>query len=231
MADTISFLVDKQDSFEIVRDQIAVLINENQAAQVILAAAEPDPSLWKLRVYTERANPWELFIEDPADFSPIVNVWYESGSFDESKGDTIERQAHAGIFNVDVYAWAQSQGDGAGGHLPGDREAAFTAQRGARLVRNFIMASENAYLQLRAIDGPTGPGVWQRWLQSVTSFQPDQQNEAAHQVIAIRLAFRVEFNEFSPQAVTDDLELVSVDIHRASDGKLIAEADYDVSTP
>ena len=230
MVDVLATLIDKQDNFEIVRDQIAVLINDNQAAQVILAAAEPDPSLWKLRVFTERANPWEQFLNDPAaDTSPIVNVWYENGVFDEGKSDVVKRQAHVATFNVDVYGLGVAQSDGAGGQIPGDLTAAETATRGIRLVRNILMASENTYLQLRnAGTDDVGPGVWQRWVQSITSFQPELANEAAHQILGIRLALRVTFNEYSPQAdETDLLELVHVDIRRNSDGMLLADAEYD----
>ena len=217
---TLPALITKQDEFELVRDQIAVIINDNQAAQVILAAGEPDPTLWKLRVFTERANPWELFLNDLSDRSPIVNVWYESGTFDQSKGNTIERQAHAGVFNVDVYGLGVAEDVVAGGHLAGDKEAALAAQRGLRFVRNFLMAGENAYLQKRGV-------IWQRWVQSITAFQPEMSSESSHQVVAMRLALRVEFNEFAPQVVAaDTLNEIGVDIKRQSDGMLIAEADF-----
>ena len=128
-----------------------------------------------------------------------------------------------GIFNVDVYGWGVTQDDGAGGQLPGDREAAFTAQRGYRLCRNILMAAENIYLQMQGL-------VWTRWVQSINEFQQQLGENAAHDVIGMRLGFEVQFNEFAPQVeAAGDLEFVSIDIFRNSDGLLVAEADYDLS--
>jgi hypothetical protein len=231
-------LINKQDGFELVRDRIAVLINDNQANQVALATAvaEPNPELWKLRVYVERSNPWELFTnapeeEDPPDTSPIVNVWFQSGTFDEAKGNAIERQAQQGTFFVDCYGWGISE-EGAGDtHTPGDEAAAKTAQRAVRLCRNILMAAENRYLQFPIVPAQGGRFVWDRWPQSITMFQPQLGEQSSHQVVGARLAMRYGFNEFAPEVVGDVLELLTVDIHRASDGMLIAEADYDYTAP
>lgn len=236
MPTTLPSLIDKQDGFEVLRDQIALILFENQAAQQVLATAGgKDPALWKLRVYTERANPWEEFLNAPEDAnpdkSPIVHVWYESGTFDEARSGAVDRQVHAGIFNVDVYGWGLAAELASGGHLPGDREAALTAQRGARLARNILMAGENTYMQFRGVDNPApAPAVWSRWITSISSFQPEQGGEAAHAIVGVRLALRVEFNEYAPQVEAEDvLEFVAVDIHRQSDGLLVAEVDFDLT--
>lgn len=237
MPTVLTVLIDKQDNFEVIRDQIAVLINTNQAAQVILAAAEPDPSQWKLRVFTERAQPWEQFLNEPEkalalqDLSPIVNVWYENGTFPEAQGDTVNRQAHVATYNIDVYGFGIAQDDGSTGQIPGDLTAVQNATRGIRLVRNILMAAENTYLQLQNKGGAAlGPGVYQRWVQSVTSSQPDLGGESAHSVIGIRLALRVTFNEYSPQVdESNALETVHVDIKRASDGMLLTDVEYDLT--
>ena len=235
MADTLPFLIDKQDGFEIVRDQIGLLLVENQAAQVALAttASKPDPDEWKLRVFLERSNPWEQFTNAPEDAvpdqSPIVNVWYESGSFPTAKGNTIARQDHEGTFNIDVYGWGLATELSGGGHTPGDLDAALIAQRGTRLCRNILLSAQNAYLQLRQNQRPD-VAVGMRWVQSITSFQPEIQNESAHAIVGIRLALRVQFSEFAQQAdETNLLDFIAVDIHRASDGMLIAEADFDLT--
>lgn len=220
MAEVLPALIDKQDSFEIVRDQIAVILNENQAEQQVLAiAASKDEKLWALRVYIERILPYEAFLAAPTDFSPIVNVWYDSGSFDQGSGDVVSKQAHAATFNIDIYGHEEAKDVVAGGFTPGDEGAARTAQRGLRLCRNVLMAGQNVTLQLR-------PLVWQRWPQAITSFQPQLAADAVQRVVGIRLALRVTFNEFAPEITGEVIEEVRVDIHRASDGLLIAEADY-----
>ena len=76
---TIPTLIDKQDTFEIVRDQIAtILVTEIVSQQALAVADGKDPDLWKVRIYTERSNAWEQFLEvPPVDESPICNIWYD----------------------------------------------------------------------------------------------------------------------------------------------------------
>jgi hypothetical protein len=219
---TIATLIDKQDNVEIIRDQIAAILAIESAAQVALAvaAAKPDPDEWKLRVYQERANPWEAFPPKTTDTSPVVNVWWDSSNFDMAASNIIERQKSPAIINIDCYGYGKSAGDGGGGHIAGDQKAAEVAQRAVRLVRNILMAAEYTYLGLRGT-------VWRRWTNSITLFQPQQGNQFVEQVVAGRIAFQVEFNEFSPQVVPETLELLTADIHRAEDGQLIVETDYD----
>lgn len=213
-------LIDKQDTVEIVRDKIALILFEEEANQRALAsAAGKDPELWRLKIYSERSNPWEQYFQDDPDPTPIVNVWIDNGTFPGANGDTIERQAGEFIFNVDCYGYAVSQNNPAGGHIAGDRAAALEAQRAMRLCRNILMSSENAYLQLRGT-------VWQRWPQSITYFQPQRDAQGVQDIVGARLAMRVKFNEFSPQATPETLERVFVDVKRAEDGQIVASADY-----
>ena len=216
-------LIDKQDSFEIVRDQIAAILALEVAAQMALAdAASKDPEAWKLRIFTERSNPWEdwLNLTPETDRSPIVNVWYDTGSFPRAKGDPIKSQANVATYNIDCYGLGVSS-DKTVGHNPGDREAAFEAQRAVRLVRNILMAGENAYLKL---DRKTITAT--RWPQNITSFQPSIGNKPVQNVLAVRFALEVTFNEFSVEETPETLELLSVDVKRTEDGQIIAEADY-----
>ena len=218
-------LIDKLDTFEIVRDQIvAILVIEtaNQMTEATLAGK--DPLDWKLRVFKERSNPWEQFLNDQDDQSPLINVWYDSSGFDPSASNTVERQKTDGMFNIDCYGYGQSEDDIAGGHNPGDRAAALEVQKALRLVRNILMAGENTYLQLRGT-------VWGRWPQSATVFQPQQGERAIQQIVGARLTLRVTFNEFSPQVVAETLELLSVDVIRAEDGEIVVEADYNYPLP
>ena len=224
----IPVLIDKQDTFEAVRDQIAlILATESISQQALAVIALEDPDLWKLNVYTEAANPWERWvnIEDPAaaDLTPIVNVWYDAGTFPMNKGDVVERQAHEATYNIDCYGVGISAADGTG-QIPGDREAAFEAHRTVRLVRNILMAAQNTYLQLRGT-------VWQRWPQSITAFQPQINDQAVQNVVGARFALRVTFNEIAPQYALETLSLVAVDITRAEDGLVLAEADYAYPLP
>ena len=214
-------LIDKQDTFEIVRDKIATILANESASQVALATAalKSDPDYWKLRIFMERSNPWEQFADNPSDTSPIINVWFDNSNFDPSASNVMERQKSDSVFNIDCYGYAKSKDDGGTGHKPGDREAAFEAQKAVRFVRNILMAAEYTYLDLRGI-------VWSRSFRSVTVFQPQLDGRNVQHVIGARLACSAVFNEFSPQVAENILELVSIDILRAENGQILAEADY-----
>lgn len=216
----IESLIDKQDNFEIIRDQIgAILVAEVASQKALATAASKDPSLWNFKVYTERANPWEAYLNDESELTPIVNVWYDSSNYPEATGNTSSRQMAEAVFNIDCYGVANSTDNPLGGHNPGDQEAAFTVQRVIRLVRNILMASEYTYLGLRGV-------VWQRWPQTITMFQPQQDRGNVRPVIAARIGFRVKFNEFSPQISGNMLELISATVTRTDDGQLLLGADY-----
>lgn len=220
----ITTLIDKQDNFEVVRDKVAQILANEVAEQKILAvAAAKDPNDWDMKIFTERSNPWEQFLEDPAPEegrSPIINVWFDSETFPEGVGNTVERQRADGLFNIDCYGYAVSADVVTGGHAPGDKAAAIEAQRAFRLVRNILMAGIYTYLDLRGT-------VASRWPQSAEIFQPEINGRSVQQIVAARMVLRVAYNEFSPQVEPVDLELVLVDVKRNEDGSVVAEADYD----
>lgn len=217
----ISTLIDKLDSFEIIRDEIAAILAAETASQQALAVtASKDPEPWKFQVYAERGNPWEKWTNDLADRSPIVNVWFDSSTYDGKASNVVERQKAEGVFNVDCYALGVAHEDGAG-HAPGDEAAARNVQATARLVRNILMSSEYIYLNLRGV-------VWKRFPQSLTVFQPQGTERASIQVLGARFALSVHFNETSPQYVGENLELISTQVQRAADGALYFDADFVV---
>lgn len=218
----IQLLIDKQDNFEIIRDQVAAILTLESANQQILAAeAAKDPDDWKLNVYTERSNPWDQWVTGSEDQTPIVNVFFDNSTFDGAASNISERQKSETIINIDCYGRGISADIPEGGHVPGDYDAAITVQRAVRLVRNMLMAGEYTYLGLRGL-------VWKRWPVSISSFQPRKiDGQYVEQVIGTRISLKVEFNEFSPQYVGDTLEYIAIEIHRAEDGLIIVEADYD----
>ena len=223
----ISELIDKQDNFEVIRDQIAFILVSEIANQMALAtAAEKDPEDWRLKVYTERSNPWELFSDvkcsDPVP-PPIVNIWYDNSSFDQKAGNVVFRQKSDTVYNIDCYGYGRSSDDGGTGHTAGDKSAALAVQKAIRLVRNILMAAEYTYLDLRGT-------VWQRWPQSITVFQPQIDSRTVQNIVGARVALRVGFNEFSPQINGEELELLSISVTRAEDGEIYLEADYEAET-
>lgn len=217
---TITTLIDKLDTFEIVRDKIALILKTESVSQQALAIlAGKDPTLWELRIFTERSNPWSQFQDDPTNVSPLVNVWFDISNFDLSASNVMERQKSEATFNVDCIGYGKSKDDVSGGHTPGDREAALEVHRCIRLVRNILMASVYTYLDLRGI-------VWSRTFRSIKVFEPQIDSRAVQQIVGARCGLNVIFSEFSPQFEATTLEEVFVDIKRAENGEILVEADY-----
>jgi len=213
-------LIDKFDGFEIIRDQIAAIIKTESVNQEALAvAAGKDPELWKLRVFTERSNPWEEWLNNVTDKSPIINVWFDNSNFNRAAGNVVERQTSDTIYNIDCLGLGVSKDDG-GGHIPGDREAIFVVQRAIRLVRNILMAAENTYLQLRGTVGS-------RWPQSIVAFQPELNGRQGQQVAGARIRLEVAFNEFSPQFEGAPFESILATVKQTDSGEILMEAEYD----
>jgi hypothetical protein len=219
-------LIDKQDSFEIVRDQIAGILAAEVANQMAKAtAAGKDPELWKVRVFVERSQPFEQFIGSngpPTDKSPICNVYYDSGTFPGDKSNTVSRQLHEAVYQLDVYGYGVSSDDpdNENGHIAGDSKAAKEAQRAVRLVRNILMASINTYLQMQG-------EVWGRMPQSITMFQPKMGETPVQNVIGARLTLAVKFSEFSPQIATETLESMAIEIKRKETGEVYVDVEFE----
>jgi len=226
----IQSLVDKQDTFEIVRDQIAAIISAESISQQALAVvAGEDPNLWKLNVYKERSIPWERFLNlDPEtataeEATPIVNVRYGIDTVDEHASDVVEKQKSVGLFYIDCYGYGFAQDDGGTGHIPGDLTAALESQRALRLVRNFLMSSTNTYLQL------TRGVVWKRMPRERQTFQPEKDDDNEARIVASRLELEVWFKELSPQYEGQPLEELIVDYKYDADGAVIASVEFDYS--
>lgn len=220
----IETLIDKFDTVELVRDQIAaILLIESTKQQELAQLAAKDPALWKLRIYTERTSPWDVFIDAPpngkqADASPLVNVCWDSSIDDEKASDPVEYQKVSATFNLDCYGCGVAE-ETADGHNAGDQTASLEASRAARLVRNILMAGQYTYLGMRGVVG-------RRWRASAQAFQPPPDIKPTPHVHAVRVVLKVDFDEFSPQVVPKPLELLTVKVKRAEDGKILFNAHY-----
>lgn len=215
-------LIDGQDNFEVVRDKIGQILAAETVAQVALAAAasKPNPDDWKFHVYLERSNPWEAFRDGKGDLTPIVNVWYDRGQYEEGRSNLHTQQGVTSRFNVDIYAYAPSV-ETAGGHTPGDEATAFLTHRIVRLVRNILMHDKYRWLGMRDI-------VEKRWLASQNVFQPvDASGRPAQRVVAARLALDVDHPEEIDFEDPNTLTVIDIEFRRGEDNKLLAELRFD----
>lgn len=223
-------LIDKQDNFEIVLNQIAaILAAETLAQQVLATAASKDSALWAFDVYLNRYNPVEIFQKDP-EATPIINVWYDTSNFPDNKSDTVGRHLSQTAYNLDIYAGAPSADNPAGGYIRGDEQSSQDLHRIIRLVRNIIMHPDNTYLQLSQVVGSRSQNlVWKRWIESFQVFQPQIDDRPAQNVIASRANLQVMFNEIPVIETYEPLELVFIEAKRDGDGKVIFEAEFETT--
>lgn len=213
----IDTLLTEPDNMTIVRDQIAAILAVELARQGELGLS-PVP-----RVFIERASPWGALVEVPENELPIINVWFDTETFEGAASNIVSRQRCDATFNVDVYAFGAST-ETLGGHEPGDLAAALGCQSAMRLVRQILMSGHYVYLGLRGL-------VWKRWPQSIGMFQPPSDARPAHHVIAARLALAVQFNEFSPQVEGQPIETLAVEIIKKTTGEIYVSARYPEGSP
>jgi hypothetical protein len=217
----IPFLIDKQDTVEIVRDQIgAILASEAASQQALAIAAGKDESEWTFRTFIERSNPWADFLDATAPQPPVINVTLENCAY-LMGGSTIvgEFTGTSAMFNIDCYGHGMSADEVGPGHTVGDEMGSLEAQRAARFVRNIFSAANYTYLGMRKT-------VHRRWVESLTIMQPSLEGRELQQVVAARMALRVEFNEFAPQYVGEVIELISATIKRKETGEIYFVGDY-----
>jgi len=216
-------LIDSLDGFEIVRNKVATILAAEQTLQVAAATAagKTNPSLWKLRVYLERSDPWEMFKRTVTDFSPVVNVWYDNSNTDLGASNLRSRQQMTSQINIDIVGYAEAQENDTG-HLPADRESALTAQRGARLVRGIIMHGKYNYLDLDGIVG-------RRYVLTRTSFQPSNSDGPIQRAVGVRLTLAVDHIETIGIQDYDAIEQIYVTHKYDPDGMIIAEQDIDTT--
>jgi hypothetical protein len=212
-------LIDKDDSFEIIRDKIAeILATETAAQQALATAGGKDPALWAFDVYKERSNPIDKFVQtNPVNTYPIVNVWYSTGNSDKASSNVSTRQKFESSYNIDCIGYGKSESDGGDGYIPGDMTAAEEAHRAAKLVRNILMADKYKGLEL------SDPKVWQRWISQIQSFQPQQQQNNVQHLVGVRITLNVEHNETTQQPDGETIELIDVDIQNDVGGSVVAE--------
>jgi len=218
---TLPVLINTNSTFETVRDAIAQILSNETANQMALAAlAALDPEEWNMVIYMERFTPIESQLNNPGLGTPIVNVSWDSSSFSAEKSNLIERRHSTGLYNIDVYGFGAARPDGLGGHVPGDVDTALRLQRAVRLVQQIIMSPEHIYLGMQGL-------VSRRWISSINAFQPDQGSVPVQNVMAARLSFEVDFNEFSIQSSENNLlNEIGITVIRDADGAILASADF-----
>ena len=224
-------LIDKKDNWELIRDEIAsILAVETVNQQAKADDAGKNPELWKFRVFIERSRPWEMLSETDIALTPIVNVWFDTLSFDPSASSTTSPQQSDGtIYNIDILAAAVTEKSLGDGHKSADKTATLDCQRIVRLVRNILFSipansqapGDNYYfLNLPGVVGG-------RRIQAINSFQADHDKHALG-VAAARIVFAVRHIETSLEGPYEDFELLQMQTVFNETGEVNYEIDLTI---
>lgn len=215
-------LIDKQDTFEIVRDMIGfILLTERDSQKALALAANKDQALWDFDVYTERSNPFAGLAEK-TDGKPIVHISWDTSDNELGQSNVAGRQRYNGLYNIDIIARGvavdrSATGDG---QLLGDQQAFENAQRVARLVRNILMATPYRHLDMVGT-------VANVFVTQMQSYRPEPEKPSfAPNIAGVRISFNVTFNEFAPGVELSVIEELNIKMYRESDGKLLLESEF-----
>ena len=111
----IETLLEKNDNFQIIGAKIAdILKTEIENQKQLAIDAGKDSSLFDVKVFYERSNPFEEYLNNESFTTPLVNVWIEGMTFDRSASNEIAFQKSESTYHVDVYAVGDGYGDGGG---------------------------------------------------------------------------------------------------------------------
>lgn len=187
--------------FGTVLDALEQLLKDESANQINLGGEG-----WT--TVKERFSPW-----DTNEF-PIVNIVYNSGSFDKSAGSHSD-QTHAGAYLIDCYNRADAV-ESAGNITPMDESAAIGLHLLVTKIYYSLMTEVN-----RDIGLPIGKVV-SPWVDRIEKFIPTENNVPVEGIIAMRITLSMNFKEFPPIGTGADLETLEV-ITDTDEGGLVEQ--------
>lgn len=205
-------LIDRPDVMEVVRDQIFAILSTEIANQMVLAG--PAAQDYKLRIFRERTNTLEQYLDRPQDTSPVVNVRFDNSTYDLKDSNIVERQKCEAFYNIDCYGYGVSKSN-----IAGDSNSVLECHKALRLCRSILMAAEYTYLGLQGT-------VFQRWVRNISMFELPPDIQSMQRVVAARLTFGVSFNEFSPQIAPEVLESIALSVQNIENDATFFELTF-----
>jgi len=223
MTAKITSLIDKRDNMEIIRDEIAAILAleiTNQKALAVVAGQ--DPNDYDFAIYTEKTSPWELLEDENGKItgqSPLVNVYLESASINNSKASDVTLSVFTVRFNLDCLS-AKNHKLIDGQISRGDELAARDVQRISRLCRNILMSAVYKRLNYGGILG-------NRSFSGITMFQPQFGVVPAQHTVGARIVYTADITEYSPEYDAPIMDLIQGQSTRGDDGKVL----FDITFP
>jgi hypothetical protein len=221
MAALIKELIDKKDSYEIIRDTIAAILEIEKEAQKVLAGASA--ALYDFDVYVERSNPWELITNVKGESTgkpPLVNVFFDTTSQDGESAQVALTHTYTGMFNIDCYGSKNSVPVPGNAHASGDELSARESSRVARLVRNILAYNEYRQLGISTIVNAVK-------IRTLNSIQPNIQDRPANNILVTRIILEIKYTEYNFETIPVDLQLVSNQCLRQVDDFEYFKADFN----
>ena len=213
-------LIETLDGFEAVRNAVTnILAAETVVQQALATAAGEDPEDWKLDVYQERVNPWELYRDSDNENAQVVNVWYDNSTTDKAASNPRVSQKADSTINIDCMAYAITE-ETSTGQTCGDQTSFERVHRVARLVRRILMHPKYQQLGLSSV-------VSQRWIATRRGFQPTSNGIPIEHVAGIQLQLDVKHEESIDLETLTTAEGAFIQILREPDGKVYAEMDIE----
>lgn len=197
-------LIDTPDNSEIVRDAIVLLLQSEADNQVAIATTDgkTDPTLWALDVYRENAQPVDM-IDDNVTHVPIVSV--RLGDMQIDAGSTQQDKfTYTTTYLIDILGGAKASAT-----TNADTAAMLVVNRGVRLVRNILAASEYTRIGI-----PNGQKlIGKRSIESINYYTPDTTTGTV-KAAGCQIRLDLKIVETSPQTQGEILDLVEVTTNR-----------------
>lgn len=189
--------LDQPDNVEVIRDQLAGIIELEMLNQYELAIADDDPVAedYNATVFVENDEP--LNSGGDLNIFPIVNVWLDSVRR-ASASAAVNYEQKIATFNVDLYQVGNYDGAFAG------RKATIKVWKLARCIRAILDSDVYTYLLLRGVVSATA-------ITNIAAGAP-QLNDSAVKVGMIRITLEVTFDQDSPITTGENMEVIPVEV-------------------
>lgn len=219
----INKLIDKKDTFEIIRLKIASILKYELENQKKLAKEQgKDDNKYNIDIYVERINPWLIYSNeingDEKGALPLVNITFESDNLTQSGSMNIVRQKSQGTFYIDCYAFKNKSFD-----ENADEASSKEADRISTIIRNILMYSGYLCLGLEGL-------VVRRYITKREKLTQNSDSNSSESVAVCRLTLIVDYAEYSFEEDPVVLESIIGECLLNDTGKVIFNANY-ISEP
>lgn len=189
--------LNEPDAYEIIRDQIAGIIDVEMDNQFQLAIADSDPVAEDYKVTTYIENDEPLAAGSDLNIFPIVNIWLDQ-TRDENGTSKVNKSTDTATYRIDLYAIGNYDGKFAG------RKASLKAWKLARCVRRILKSDVYTYLLLRGLVSSVG-------IKSMEGGAPNMADSAV-KVAQVRITLDVTFDQDAPRTTGESMEIIPVTI-------------------